>query len=331
MLSDAEKAWGRGRAYALLAELVARGITEANAEAARASDGIAQALSSYPNADDAAADHHFVFGLSVPPQEGAFLDARGEVGGSLTDRLRDAYAELGVAHDPRGEGAEHLATELRALGFASATEAVHLDQERSAEAAEMRARARRFLDRHLLRWLPSFAATVRSTARPFPEAVVAQIVDVVYDHRSELGAADEEDLDFALAGDPLDLDDDSVGVREIAAALSVPARVGLLVSREDVAAVGRRHRVPRGFGERRTLIHNLLRSSVSLGAFAPTIDELRALLASRSHALEDARNAQVPGLARLTAPWIARIQNTDAALARLANESLASQRPSTAP
>jgi TorA maturation chaperone TorD len=333
MLSRADIARGRGRAYALLAELVSRGPTEATLEPMRASESLARALDSYPgqSLDEAAADHQFVFGLSVPPHEGAFLDPRGEVGGPLTDRLRDAYAELGVAHDPRGEGAEHLATQLRALGFASASQAKALDEGREADADELGARMRTFLDRHLLRWLPSFAATVRGGQRALPSAMVAQIVDVVLDHRSELGPAAELDLDFALEGEPLDLDDDSVGVREIAAALSVPSRVGLALSRDDIASVGRRHRVPRGFGERRTLIHNLLRSAVSLGALPATLEEIRHALASRRDALSALQAADVPGLARLTAPWLERIEQTDTALARLARESRNAERPDASP
>jgi TorA maturation chaperone TorD len=321
MSKRADIARGRGRAYALLAELVARGPTELTLEPARASEAIARALDAYPSLDEAAADHQFVFGLSVPPYEGAFLDPRGDVGGPLNDRLRDAYAALGVANDPRGEGAEHLATQLRALGFASASEAELLRSGRDADVAALERRVRDFLDRHLLRWLPSFAAAVRGSGRPLPMGIIDQIVDVVVGHRSELGESRDEELSLDLEGEPLDLDDESVGVREIAAALAVPARVGLLLGRDDIARVGRRHRVPRGFGERRTLMHNLLRSAVSLAALPEVVRELRALLTERLEALDDPRYRDVPGLAARLAPVRARIAATDSALERLSESA----------
>jgi len=317
-LDAAAIARGRGRAYALLADLVSRGPTESTLDAARASDGLAAALASYPDLDEAAAAHQHAFGLSVPPYEGAFLDAEGSVGGDCTSRLRDRFRSMGFVNDPRAEGPEHLATQLRALAFLSAAEADAQEDERADALEVIEAHARGLLDAHLLRWLPSFVAAVNAMGSRLPSALVDQVVDVVLMHRSGLAEPAPEDQAFELGGDPLDLDDESLGVREIAAALAVAARVGALVGRDDVARVGRSQRVPRGFGERRTLIHNLLRTSVSLGSMPEVIDGLRSMLRDRRDALSDPRYLGVPGLEGLLTPWRKRLVQTEAQLSRLA-------------
>ncbi len=319
-LSDAEVARGRGRAYALLADLVSRGPTAATLPPARTSVVLAEALDSYANVDDAAADHQHVFGLSVPPFEGVFRDPEGHVGGACTDLLRDRYAAMGFAHDPRGEGVEHLSTQLRALAFLSVAEADAREDDATPQIEAVRVLAREFLDAHLLLWLPSFAVAAKAAGRALPTAVVDQIMDVVVMHRRGLDIPDD-DANYQLQGAPLDLDDPSVGIREIAAALSVPARVGALLTRDDIARVGRGQRVPRGFGERRTTIHNLLNSAAGLGSLAGVIDDLRALLSERRYALDDRRYRVVPGLGNRVGVVRARLLVTDEVLARLSEAS----------
>jgi hypothetical protein len=257
--------------------------------------------------------------MSVPPYEGAFLDRKGGVGWAATDRLRDSYRAIGFIHDPKGEGAEHLSTELRALASASAMEArLVAAAADTADVEALRSAQRDFLDAHLLLWLPSFAAATRGVDRPLPNALVEQILDVVLLHRTELGAP-RAPAPTSLEGPPLDLDDPDVDMREIATHLSVPARAGLLISRADVARVGRGQRVPRGFGERRTLIHNLLRSAVALDVLPDVIRDLRALIGERDVLLANPRYAVVPGLEARLAPIRERLADTDRALARLAS------------
>ncbi|MBW2463698.1 MAG: molecular chaperone TorD family protein [Deltaproteobacteria bacterium] len=315
-LSDAEVARGRGRAYALLADLVSRGPTASTLPPARTSAVLAEALDSYADLDDAAADHQHVFGLSVPPFEGVYRDPEGQVGGACTDRLRDRYAALGFAHDPRGEGVEHLSTQLRALAFLSVAEADAREDDATPQLDAVCDLARDFLDAHLLLWLPSFAVAARAAGRALPTAIVDQIMDVVVIHRQGLDVPDDH-ANYQLQGEPLDLDDPAVGIREIAAALAVPARIGALLTRDDIARVGRGQRVPRGFGERRTTIHNLLNSAAGLGSLGGVVDDLRALLSERRHVLDDRRFRTVPGLGDRVGVVRARLLATDEVLARL--------------
>lgn len=319
-LTDAAVARGRGRAYALLADLVSRGPTASTLPAARTSVMLAEALDSYANLDDAAADHQHVFGLSVPPFEGVYRDPEGQVGGECSDRLRDRYAALGFAHDPRGEGVEHLSTQLRALAFLSVAEADACEDDATPQIDAVRALARDFLDAHLLLWLPSFAVAARAVGRALPTAIVDQIMDVVVSHRQGLDVP-AVPADFQLPGAPLDLDDPAVGIREIAAALAVPSRIGALLTRDDIARVGRSQRVPRGFGERRTTIHNLLNSAAGLGALGGVIDDLRTLLSERRYVLDERRFRTVPGLGDRVGAVRARLLATDEILARLSEAS----------
>jgi len=215
---------------------------------------------------------------------------------------------------------EHLSTQLRALAFLSVAEADALEDDATPQIDAVRALARGFLDAHLLLWLPSFTVAALAAGRALPSAIVDQIMDVVVIHRQGLDLPDD-DADYQLHGAPLDLDDPSVGIREIAAALSVPARVGALLTRDDIARVGRGQRVPRGFGERRTTIHNLLNTAAGLGSLAGVIDDLRALLSERRCELDDRRYRVVPGLGNRVGVVRARLLATDEVLARLSAAS----------
>ncbi len=299
----------RSRAYALLARLVAAGPEASTLEAAALDTRMAEAIASYGGDLDAlAADHQHVLGLSCPAYESVLLDPEARIGGEIGDRVRRV---VGKGRDP----ADHLASELEALALFAGAEA---DAEQDAERAiaeQMRARARHLLDAHLLRWLPTLAAAVRRAGRPWPAALLQAIEDVVLQHRSVLGAADRADLAFVLPPLGLSLDDPDTGLAEIALALARPARAGCLVSRDDIAALGRGTGTPRGFGDRATLIENLLHSGAELGSITDVVEALSRLLQSARAELDAGRLADVPP--ELRAPWKERIDLTCALLDRL--------------
>ncbi len=316
-LSDVDEARGRARAYALLAHLVARGPSEATLTATRASEHLAEGLDAYASLDEAAADHQHVFGMSVPPFEGVFLDPEGVVGGVLADRLHDTYRAIGFAPDPTTEEAEHLSTELRALAHLASAESDALEDGRRDLAEHLRLLSVRMLDGHLLRWLPTLTAAVRDTERAWPCALVDQIEDLVLMHREALGAPMLDLEPFTLAPLPPLLDADDTGLADVARVFTLPALSGTFLSRDDIARIGRGHRIPRGFGERRVLLENLFRSAAALDAFGDVIADLGALLRDREAALAAPRLAALPHLAALGT----RIAETAALLTRLQTEA----------
>lgn len=315
------QAEARSRAYALLARLAGGGLTsEREREWAAADAGLASAIAAYGDDLDAlAADHQHVFGFSCPPFESALLDPEGHLGNETSDRVQRTLAAAGIAEGPGGEAPDHLAAQLYALALLAGAEA---DADRDGELAiaeRMRAQSRHLLDQHLLRWLPTFASAVRRAGRPWPVALVHTIEEVALQHRGALGSADEADLSFELPPLALSLEEGSTGLADIARVLATPARAGVLISRDDIARLGRKTDTPRGFGDRATLIENLLRAGAQLESIDEILGSLLDLLREAKAELGEDRLSDVPSSLRL--PWQARIDETCALVATISAAS----------
>jgi hypothetical protein len=252
----------------------------------------------------------------VHPFEGVFLDPSGQVGGATGQRLRATFEAVGYLPDPKAEDPEHLATILRALAFLGGAEVDALEDGEAAVLDRLATLTRRLLDEHLLRWLPVFAHAARQTGHPWPIAVVDQLEAVVLHHRQALGAPWPEP--FELAAEALDLDDADTDLRTIGEALVHPPTFGAYLGRHAIAALGRGSRVPRGFGDRKQTMVNLLRSAAQYEAVGPIAEGLRAQLG----ALE-ARFEELVGQARwldaVVGPWRTRREAMEEVLGRLAD------------
>lgn len=302
---------GRARAYALLARL-ASAPSPRWLDAARADPRMAAAIASYPDPDELAADHQHVFGFVCPPFESALLDADGTLGGETSARVERSIADCGLGRGPGGEPPDHLATQLHALALLSGAEDDATEDGQGPIASGLRERQRAILHEHLLRWLPMLSLAVRRSERAWPTAFIDTVLDVALHHASELGPGASELVLPPLA---LSLEDAETGISEIARALARPARAGALVTRDDIARLGRATSTPRGFGDRTTLMENLLRAGASLGSLEDVLGSLAALLAGVRAELDDERFTDVPRALR--APWRARIDETCAVLDRM--------------
>ncbi len=271
---QASRAEARGRGYVLLADLLSRGPVPALVEPARASEVLAAALDETGDLEEAAADHQHVFGFIVPPFEGAFLDPRGEVGSTRSAAVQERYAAFGYEARGGGDGPEHLATELRALGVLGGAEADAAADGRAEIVTHLRDLQRGWLDDHVLRWFPVLASAARRSGRRWPSALLDQIADLLALHREELGGAPQPE---PLPGDPLDLEDPDTDLRTIARFLSTPARAGLFLGKDDLARVGRAFELPRGFGPRHLLAQNLLRSAIRFERLPEATEALAAI------------------------------------------------------
>ncbi len=309
LLDENQAAHARSGAYLLLAELLAEGPRGELLEAAVASPLLAPVLRCDP--DELAADHHHVFGFCVAPLEGLFLDPEGNAGGLQAERVHETFAAIGYRPDPTKEEPEHLATELRALALLCGAEADAVEDGHCGVAATMRALQRQLLDGHLLRWLPLFVASVRRVERPFPSALAAQIEALVRHHRDALGRADTPTWSL---GDPLDLDDPNVGLREIAAYLTTPARAGILLSRHDIARIGRAFRLPRGFGGRARMMQQLLTAAARFDALGDVAAALGEIV--------EANDAAIAAWGPVVAPWHAQARETLTVVSRLGRAAL---------
>lgn len=103
-----------------------------------------------------------VKGRSCPPYESVHIGAGPYGSGSIGAAVEAVYAEAGLAVGGAAEGElpDHIAVELDFLSYLCGREAGAAS---SNEALAWRRRQRKFLEEHLLRWLPAFEQGLAAT------------------------------------------------------------------------------------------------------------------------------------------------------------------------
>jgi TorA maturation chaperone TorD len=200
--------------------------------------------------DAAAAEHQRVFGWLVFPFENVFRDDRAEIGGSYTDAVTLLAGRAGFAPGQGGPSIDHIGVELELMGWLFGRLATE-------GSSEIRLMASELLHEHILAWLPALAVAVDGQGSPFYSAVCTMALALCDDAAIWCGPPAS-----VLAAPPrqgLDLENEKTSLRHIAAFLVTPGRCGLFLSRDDIRALGTG--APAGFGGRRTMLQNLLRSA----------------------------------------------------------------------
>lgn len=295
----AARAAARASAYLLFARLFRREVSPDLAPMLADLPELGDALPSPFDAEEAAAEHHRLFALQVPPYAGVFQDPEGRIGGAPATVVRGLYARAGLEVDERSEEADHIAHALTLL----------------AELGERPKLAAEALDRALLGWLPWLVETVERHGSPFHRVLAELTLDLAVDHRAELPAlppppASTEPLDDPLA-------DERAGLARIAEWLVTPARSGLYLAREDMRRLAAGEALPTGFGGRADSLETLLRAGAELGGLERVLEGLGALVErGRAHcaALE---RVGVPALAPVVALRRERLERTAGVLERL--------------
>ncbi len=302
-LTHRQRTEARQAAYGLLADLFRTGPAPEHVELLSELGLLTEDL---PQDTDVVASEHFaLFGLDVLPYASWFLEPGGMLGGSVTEMVaRLARRFLGDVH-VRDEP-DHISSELEliaALGGHDATSESFAD-----ELVE-------FLDGHVLWWLPAFAFAVGRSGSGFYSRAADVLVELVASHRQALGVGASEE---SVLPEPFDiLADDRTDVRQIAHYLATPALSGIVLLRSRIVAAGRTLGLPRGFGDRRLMIGNLLRSAAEYGAVA----DVAALLAKEVEAWKDfygSLGAEWPDeFACICKQWLVRLELTASILERL--------------
>ena len=300
----AARAAARVSAYRLLARLFRQPVTGDLRATLGDLPGLGDELPQRFDADEAAAEHHRLFALQVPPFAGVFRDPEGRIGGEWAARVRDVYARAGLELDERSEEGDHVAHALDLL----------------AEIGGRRALAQDALDGVLLPWLPWLVEAVGRHGAPFHRACAELTLELAIDHRAELGGA-PPDAPIPPVEDPLD--DPRAGLGSVARYLVTPARSGLYLARDDVRGLAVGGALPTGFGGRADSLETVLRAAAELDALDPVLDGLRALVdggRAACAALDGAAGGALAGTITLRR---ARLDRTDAVLARLHDASRA--------
>jgi TorA maturation chaperone TorD len=314
-LDSRSEAIARSRTYHLLGSLFLRGITPGTMAAVKMVDPLAEHMNVFcrgsdaPDFDEAAADHQHVFGFNVFPFEGVFLDESAQVGGVTTRTVLDAYQAAGFPVARKAESADHVGVELNFLGFLCRREADATE----SDSRTIRRQMARFVDEHLGRWLPALTVALRNQQHPFFEALGELTLEVVTNHRAGLDVPAES---FALPVPPDLLDDPKTGLRDIARYLLVPAYSGIYLARDDIRAYSGQGRLPAGFGARRTMMNNLLRSAADYDGFQ---DVFKALLEHHSATREyyECLSRRSTWWQAMTGPWLDRLRQTEDVLGQI--------------
>ena len=296
----------QSRGFSLLGDLFLHGLTPSARLAwvqVPEATGLVCALSE----EGAAEAHTRALHLDLAPFESAFCSEDGLVGG--VDDVRALRVRCGL--DPAGEAVDHVGTELRWMGFLTGAAA---DAERDGVAVgPVLDLEREVLDRHLLRWLPGFTASLRAQADAPPLFVWASgmALELAVNRRVSLGGVITE---WALPAAVPVLEDPRAGLRRIAEHLALPSQAGGVLCRSTLVQIGRQFDLPAGFGTRADLLEGLLRSAAHYGRVPQLCEALDAQVVAWNGVWA---TLDAAGLAALSAPWHTRIAETRSLLGRL--------------
>jgi putative dimethyl sulfoxide reductase chaperone len=330
LLNDAQAAQARSLAYDLFARLFLDGPSPATWERLavipdlKKTLGNAQALRDH-EADQAASHHFHLFGFNIFPYQSLFLDVEGSLGGQESERVLRYYRQAGfnlwpgtpMGIYPSGESPDHIGLELAFLGFLSGAEADALQDGEALHALRIQTLQRDFLDLHLLPWLPVLVQAISMQEAPFYTELARLTLELVSEQRAALGnELAVRRAAFALPHPPALMENEKTGLKDIASYLLTPGYSGFYFSREDIARLGRVHRLPRGFGGRTQTLTNLLRTAADYDQLPMLVSDLLTLLDEWQAAYQTYAE-EVHLWESFAEAWIDRLQATRAMLSAI--------------
>ena len=163
-MQNHDAALAHGQAYELFSHLWGRGINAETLPYGQAVPQLSAALPPNPDFDLLAADHYQMFGMNVFPFEAMFLNTDNLLGSTSTESVAAFLAECGFTAWVASDSADHIANELALLAFLSWAEADAHEDSAAGQAQRMRFLQLRFMNEHLLRWLPVLTMGVRAAS-----------------------------------------------------------------------------------------------------------------------------------------------------------------------
>lgn len=307
-----EEAWAQCRAYHLFAQLYRDGLTDDLITQVRGIPVLSETLKNMPMSEQRAADHYQLFGLEVFPYASVFLEETTQVGGAITRDVYHFYQQAGFQHDERNDNADHIVHELAFLAFLTGAEAEAWEDGKETVARHLRSIQRRFMQEHLLWWLPGFAKAILQQGHTFYTTLAQLTLDLILSH-ADLQTG--EGSPFDLPEPPDLLTSPQTGAKDIAEYLTRPAWSGLYLSRSDIARLGRNEQVPRGFGGRVLMLTNLLRAAITYDKMDSMLAQLQGLVQDwQSYYLELEKE---PGMHEVARMWSDRLDGTEKVLQQI--------------
>jgi putative dimethyl sulfoxide reductase chaperone len=333
LLTKIEVARARSLAYNLFARLFLKGPSPSTVETIAAVPELEQALGKEQSLaeitfEKAASDHFHLFHFNIFPYQSMFLDPEGNLGGKQSEQVLAYYRQAGFELSPQspaaslaaGESPDHIGLELAFMSYLSHIEAAAMPDDEQ-HLSDVRSRQRGFFDLHLLLWLPVLVQAISLQGSPFYKTLAELTQELAFEHYASLiGGTPVRQKAFDLPHPPAVLEDEKNGLGDIAAYLLIPAYSGLYLSREDIARLGRRRSLPRGFGSRQQMLTNLLRSSVEYDQLPALMGDLQALLDEWHAGYRSHHEEQTPWR-HYAGAWLERLQATQTILNRISTEA----------
>lgn len=316
----------RGKTYAFLSQLYLQGPVPETYPYIQAIPELADTLPSLvgdpvsnqsPDQDHLAADFYHIFGLNVLPYESSFLEPENVLEGPVTERVLADYWRAGFRPDLRSRSADHLGLELKFLSDLNKTQVEALEDQRIDFAGNMEAEVAKFIRGHLLQWLPGFTQAIFQQNMPFYSSLAGITLDLVIDHYQDLSRRgvhqhNREFQELQLPDPPDILLEENTGLKDIARYLLTPVYSGVYFSRDIIEGVAKNQSMPRGFGDRVTMLTNLLRNAADYDQLPSVLDDIKHIIDQWSHFYTHLpeRNQDPNLLKPYATPWLVRIQKS---------------------
>lgn len=257
---------------------------------------------------EAAARHTHVFVLNVYPFASVYLGDDGALHGERAAFTRDVLRALGLRAEERGGvAADHLAVALDALAELLEREA---DADAPVDAARARHAQRTVLGEHLLPWIPHVLSAVERVDDGLYAAVAGTLRATLRHHAARLATFED---DASPMPSPAAPEPEAPAPDDPLAWLAAPARCGMFLARDDLAALAAEAGLPARIGGRRFVLRELGRAAVSDAEAAALGDALAAFArARRCEALAWQRELRT--FASLWRPLLDRLDATEARL-----------------
>ncbi len=314
-LTLTETAVARHHTYTLLSRLLLEGLTPDLWPVVQQLPELRTELPAEPDFTETAVAHQSLFTFNLFPYESIFRDASGLLGGSVTDAVIHSYQSAGFTAGGDATSPDHVGHELALLAFLCGAEADAREDNLPLIARQMQAKQRDFLQQHLLNWLFPLALAVQQQGHRFYTAVFTLATDLVTDHAKELLGLQIMSKQ-TLPDSPDLLDNDKTSLKDVAAHLTNPVRSGFALSRDDVSGIARTHNLPRGFGKRDLMLHNMLKAAVQYDALPALLQTIISLAKEWGEGY-GRFTQQSPALQPFLQPWQERVSATQTMLTTL--------------
>lgn len=313
-MNPLELALARSKAYALFEQLYLNGINSQTKKSIVQIPELADKIDNEKRFEEFAADHYAIFVHNLPPYASLFLEKTGQPGGEVTEKVMKAFRECGYKPSTTSESADHIGHILGSLSFICGAESDAWEDGRHHVAGQMRQIQVELLEGQLLPWIFPFWSAVHAHNNPFYRELANLTVNISTDHYANL--KNLHSFNQTRFDDAEEPNIDEMKLHDIADYLLKPAISGCWISTNLLGDLSRQFDLPRGFGDRKTILLNLLKAAGKYNQFGPLLQVISEKFSDIHLGFEQIKNEE-PTLSRFIFPWSAKICETNSLLNEL--------------